>query len=70
MKGPNRATLILEENLHVNASIGMQNMTNTNEVKGYLNFRFMSAIEACWRIFEIEIHYRQNPNLILHTTSY
>ncbi|XP_075658963.1 uncharacterized protein LOC142628812 [Castanea sativa] len=58
-KGPDRATLILEENLHFDASTGMQNMTDTDEVKGYLNCRYVSAIEACWRIFEFEIHYRQ-----------
>ena len=56
---PDRATLILEENLHVDASTGMQNMTDTDEVKAYLNCRYVSAIEACWRIFEFEIHYRQ-----------
>ena len=54
-----RATLILEENLHVDASTRMQNMTDTDEVKGYLNCRYVSTIEACWRIFEFEIHYRQ-----------
>ena len=54
-----RATLILEENLHVDASIGMQNMTDTDEVKGYLNCRYVSTIEACWMIFEFEIHYQQ-----------
>ena len=37
MKGPDRATLILEENLHVGASTRMQNMTCTDEVKQYLN---------------------------------
>ena len=58
-KGPNRAILILEENLHVNAFTRMQNMTDTDEVKEYLNWRYVFAIEACWRIFEFEIHYRQ-----------
>ena len=58
-KGPDHATLIFEENLHVDASTGMQNMTDTDEVKVYLNCRYVSAIEACWRIFEFEIHYRQ-----------
>ena len=58
-KGLDRATLILEENLHVDTSTGMQNMTDTDEVKEYLNCRYVSAIEACWRIFEFEIHYRQ-----------
>ena len=53
--------MILEENLHVDASTGMQNMIDMDEVKGYLNCRYVSAIEACWRIFEFEIHYRQPP---------
>ena len=56
-KGPNRATLILEENLHIDASTRMQNMTGTDEVKEYLNWRYVFATEACWRIFEFEIHY-------------
>ncbi|KAL4609927.1 hypothetical protein ACB092_08G015800 [Castanea dentata] len=63
-KGPDRATLILEENLHVDASIGMQNMTDTDEVKGYLNCRYVSAIETCWRIFELSFHIEnQQPDV-------
>ncbi|KAK4592722.1 hypothetical protein RGQ29_017025 [Quercus rubra] len=51
-KGPDRATLILEENLHVDSLTGVQHMTDTDEVKTYLNCRYVSAIETCWRIFE------------------
>ena len=58
-KGPDRATLILEENLHVDSLTGVQHMTDTNEVKTYLNCRYVSAIEACWRIFEFAIHHRE-----------
>ncbi|KAK4594131.1 hypothetical protein RGQ29_017994 [Quercus rubra] len=58
-KGPDRATLILEENLHVDSSTGLQHMTDTDEVKTYLNCRYVSAIEACWRIFEFAIHHRE-----------
>jgi hypothetical protein len=50
-KGSDHSTLILEENVHVDASIGIQNVTNTDEVKAYLDCRYISAIEACWRIF-------------------
>ncbi|KAL4626567.1 hypothetical protein ACB092_05G106000 [Castanea dentata] len=58
-KGPDRATLILEENLHIDSSTGMQHMTDTDEVKTYLNCRYVSTIEACWRIFEFPIHHRE-----------
>ena len=58
-KGLDRATLILEENLHVNASTRMQNMIDTDKVMEYLNWRYVFAIEVCWRIFEFEIHYRK-----------
>ncbi|KAM3739279.1 hypothetical protein ACB098_08G012800 [Castanea mollissima] len=58
-KGPDRATLILEESLHIDSSTGMQHMTDADEVKTYLNCRYVSAIEACWRIFEFPIHHRE-----------
>ncbi|KAL4598101.1 hypothetical protein ACB092_11G035000 [Castanea dentata] len=58
-KGPDRAMLILEENLHIDSSTGMQHMTDADEVKTYLNCRYVSAIEACWRIFEFPIHHRE-----------
>ncbi|KAM4099556.1 hypothetical protein ACJW30_05G000100 [Castanea mollissima] len=34
-------------------------MIDTDEVKTYLNCRYVSAIEACWRIFEFPIHHRE-----------
>ena len=58
-KGPDRATLILEENLHVDSSTGVQHMTDINAVKTYLNCRYVSTIEACWRIFEFAIHHQE-----------
>ncbi|XP_023916072.1 uncharacterized protein LOC112027653 [Quercus suber] len=32
---------------------------DTNEVKTYLNCRYVSAIEACWRMFEFAIHHQE-----------
>lgn len=32
-KGPDRATLMLEENLHVEGSSGIQHVTDTDEIK-------------------------------------
>ncbi|XP_035841424.1 uncharacterized protein LOC110919764 [Helianthus annuus] len=55
-KGPDRATVVLE---------GAQNRTtfasllhNENEIEEYLNCRYISSIEACWKIFEFEMKYR------------
>jgi hypothetical protein len=52
---------MLEENLHVEGSSGIQHMTDTDEIKTYLDCRYVSAIEACWRIFQFEINYREPP---------
>jgi hypothetical protein len=60
-KWPNRATLMLEEKLHVEGSSGIQHVTNTDEIETYLDCRYVSAIEACWRIFQFEINYRDPP---------
>jgi hypothetical protein len=59
-KGPDRATLILEENLHVDNTTGIQHVTVSDEIKAYLDCRYVSAIEACWRIFQFEINYRES----------
>ena len=46
-KGPDHATLILEENLHIDDSIGIQHIINTDEIKMYLEYRYVSTIEVC-----------------------
>ncbi|KAK9190000.1 hypothetical protein WN943_018600 [Citrus x changshan-huyou] len=30
-----------------------------DEIKTYLDYRYISATEACWRIFQFDIHYRK-----------
>ncbi|XP_070048226.1 uncharacterized protein [Nicotiana tomentosiformis] len=50
-KGSDRATATIES-------------TNTDaendEIKKYLDCRYISATEACWRIFKFDIHYRKS----------
>nr|XP_043630287.1 uncharacterized protein LOC122601603 [Erigeron canadensis] len=62
-KGPDRVT----------ASVYQTNTDGTttdnnqpkDEVKNYLDCRYVSASEACWRIFGFDIHYRHPPVEIL-----
>jgi hypothetical protein len=46
-KGLDRATLMLEENLHVEGSSEIQLVRDIDEIKAYLDCRCVSAIEAC-----------------------
>jgi hypothetical protein len=37
-----------------------------DEIKRYLEMRYISTIEACWRIFHFNIHYQDPPVLRLN----
>ena len=58
-KGPNRIRAVIEENI-----ITENNETiiykEVDEIKTYLNCRYITPYEAIWRIFEYSIHCR-NP---------
>lgn len=60
-KGPDTATVVLEKaGQHINA-IKHSTSTRTHdldEVHNYLSCRYVSAAEACWRLFEFPIHHR------------
>ena len=58
-KGNDRATITVEENLSVAGEQGEQRITEVDEVKRYLDCRYVSASEACWRIFMFEIQFRR-----------
>ncbi|XP_070044304.1 uncharacterized protein [Nicotiana tomentosiformis] len=49
-KGSDRATATIES-----TNTGAEN----DEIKKYLDCRYISATEACWRIFKFDIHYRK-----------
>ncbi|XP_039690573.1 uncharacterized protein [Medicago truncatula] len=59
-KGPDRATMVIEDNVLGNRSTNATHITMVDEVKTFLDCRYVSACEACWRIFNFDIHYR-NP---------
>ncbi|KAG6635928.1 hypothetical protein CIPAW_11G077200 [Carya illinoinensis] len=56
-KGPDRVTVILEENLHIDGSTRSQHVTNIDEIKSYLDYRYVYATAAYWKIFWFDIHY-------------
>ena len=57
-KGPDRATFILEENGQPNGEEGHNQHSVVDEITQYLDGRYVSAIDAMWRIFEFEITHR------------
>ena len=58
-KGSNRATFVLYEKLHTGATSEAQHITNIDEIKTCLDCRYISAFEACWRLFDFDIQYRE-----------
>ena len=60
-KGSDRATVVVEENLPNIGSDGQETNIVVDETKAYLDCRYISAFEACWRIFEFPIQFRFPP---------
>ena len=59
-KGPDRVTIFLQENLPSTDNDEQQPSIVVDETKTYLDCRYISASEACWRIYEYPIQF-QNP---------
>ncbi|XP_022019643.1 uncharacterized protein LOC110919688 [Helianthus annuus] len=67
-KGPDRVTASVyqstttagknKENEEMTNNQNPSNKTEVDEVKAYLDCRYVSACEAAWRIFKFDIHYR------------
>ncbi|KAL4562439.1 hypothetical protein LXL04_034644 [Taraxacum kok-saghyz] len=60
-KGPDRATVILEgnhEQQENRRTSFLSVLRNEDEIDAFLNCRYISAIESCWKLFGFEIHYR------------
>ncbi|GKC32398.1 hypothetical protein Tco_1039692 [Tanacetum coccineum] len=56
-KGPDRATFVIQENVQ-NGPLGeLQKVASVDEIKNYLNCRYLALCEAVWRLFSFEIHY-------------
>ncbi|KAL8121432.1 hypothetical protein AgCh_018235 [Apium graveolens] len=62
-KGPDTATTRLEKGPQQpptqNAGSSTLKSSDSDEVNNYLSCRYVSAAEACWRLFEFPIHHRE-----------
>ena len=58
-KGADRATIVIEDNVqHPQQGNGPPNYEDVNEIKQYLDCRYVSPVDAVWRIFKFEITQR------------
>ncbi|XP_077239757.1 uncharacterized protein LOC143880671 [Tasmannia lanceolata] len=61
-KGPDRATVVLEVDSKTNVQHTDNFRQENDEVKQYLDCRYISAPEACWRVFEFDLQ-AQHPSV-------
>ncbi|XP_071712046.1 uncharacterized protein [Rutidosis leptorrhynchoides] len=62
-KGPDHATIVIQENLIPTEHSSGTNVLAVDEIKNYLVCRYLSPCEAVWRLFSYDIHYSR-PSVI------
>ncbi|XP_026434052.1 uncharacterized protein LOC113331572 [Papaver somniferum] len=60
-KGKDRVSAIIEKDPNLNKDTGEEDVL-IDEIKNYLDCRYISGAEACWRIFDFDIQFR-NPSV-------
>ncbi|XP_038695498.1 uncharacterized protein LOC119992778 [Tripterygium wilfordii] len=71
-KGPDRTRAVLQQHLQDTSAetsvSSSQQPQIVDEIKTYLDCRYLTAYESAWRIFEYHIHYKFPPveNLTIH----
>ncbi|XP_020102972.1 uncharacterized protein LOC109720334 [Ananas comosus] len=58
-KSPDRSAVVIENNVTYDISNLRRQYKHVDEIKQYLDCRYLSAYEAVWRLFEFDIHFRQ-----------
>nr|GEY50095.1 uncharacterized protein [Tanacetum cinerariifolium] len=56
-KGPDRATIVIEENVKNGTTVGTINVLEVDEIKNYLNCKFLAPCEVVWWLFLFDIYY-------------
>ncbi|OMO96975.1 DNA helicase PIF1, ATP-dependent [Corchorus olitorius] len=57
-RGPEKARIVMVDNV-VDREDGNQEVHNVDEIKTYLNGRYLSPYEAVWRLLRFKTHYRE-----------
>nr|GFB09542.1 hypothetical protein [Tanacetum cinerariifolium] len=55
-KVPDRATIVIQENVQKGQGMTKKKITMVDEIKNYLNCRYLAPCEAVWRIYSFDIH--------------
>ena len=55
--GPDRTTIVIQENVKNDGDLANVQVLEVDEIKNYLNCRFLAPCEAVWRLFSYDIHY-------------
>ncbi|GJV30632.1 AT-hook motif-containing protein, partial [Tanacetum coccineum] len=56
-KGPDRATVVIQENVKGGHNGTSEQVLEVDEIKNFQNCRFIAPCEAVWRLFSYDIHY-------------
>ncbi|GJX58118.1 hypothetical protein Tco_0289508 [Tanacetum coccineum] len=56
-KGPDIATIVIQENVRSGDHVAMNTVTEVDEIKNFLNCPYLASCEAVWRLFLFDIHY-------------
>ncbi|GKB91149.1 hypothetical protein Tco_0963421 [Tanacetum coccineum] len=56
-KGPDRATMVIQENIRSGDDVVTNIVTEVDEIKNFLNCRYLAPCEAVWLLFSFDIHY-------------
>nr|GEV87429.1 hypothetical protein [Tanacetum cinerariifolium] len=56
-KGPDKATIVIQENVPNGQADTTEKVTVVDEIKNYLNYRCLTPCEAVWCMLSFDIHY-------------
>ncbi|GJT46020.1 helicase [Tanacetum coccineum] len=56
-KGPERATIVIQENVRKGDHVTSEKIVAVDEINNYLNCRYLAPCEVVWRLFSFDIHY-------------